>query len=311
MNSPTSIKSAIITGPTGPIGRKLISLLANQGVRLLLVSHAASGRNGALAARFGGNLLTCGLQGLGSIMPQERFDAFFHLGWLGAENRETRNDALKQGKNIRYTLDAVELAARSGCKVFVGAGSQAEYGLLPDDGIVRIDTPVAPVEAYGVAKYSAGRLSARLCGTLGIRHCWGRILSVYGEGDRETTLIMYAINCLLRGEKTKFTPCEQLWDYLYTGDCAKALWAMALAGTDGTAYPLGSGEQRPLKDYLEQIRQAVNPDATMGYGAHPYPQGQVMRMRADMGPLQEDTGFRPETDFQSGIQALLEWKKHS
>ena len=68
-------------------------------------------------------------------------DAFFHLAWahtIGAG----RNDMPAQIENIRYTIDAVRTAAAMGCRVFVGTGSQAEYGRV--DGVLRADTPTNP-----------------------------------------------------------------------------------------------------------------------------------------------------------------------
>jgi nucleoside-diphosphate-sugar epimerase len=302
MNTPIAIKSAIITGATGPVGLKLVEFMAARGVRMLVAVNPSSTRNNALRG-LPVSIEYRGLQNLEALNPAGTWDAFFHLGWTGTDNRLARNDALEQAKNIKYSLDAVELASRAGCKVFVGTGSQAEYGLLPD-GIARANTLVAPLEAYGVAKYAAGRLSARRCAELGIRQCWGRILSVYGEYDRPTTLIMYAVSSLLRGENPKFTPCEQLWDYLYAGDCAEALWRMAVSGSHGTAYPLGSGSWQPLKEYLEEIRRQIRPEAHMGYGELPYPEGQVMRMRADTSALELDTGYKPRTNFAEGIGQL-------
>ena len=296
MNAPITIKKAIITGASGPIGKKLLELLAKNGVEECIVANPASRRNMEIAALSSTHILYCGLEGLKDTTPEGQWDAFFHLGWAASENRGSRNDVLRQHQNITWTLDAVALAARAGCKVFVGAGSQAEYGHLPD-GVARVDTPVAPVEAYGIAKYSAGRLSAMRCAELGIRHCWGRILSVYGEGDRDTTLIMYVIGCLKRGETPRLTACEQIWDYMYSGDCASALWHMALSGTHGKAYPLGSGKARPLKEYIEEIRLCINPQATIDYGAIPYPEGQVMHMEADMRPLEEDTKINSLNSF--------------
>ena len=38
-----------------------------------------------------------------------------------------------QNKNVEYTLDAVYLAKRFGCDTFIGAGSQAEYGIVNED----------------------------------------------------------------------------------------------------------------------------------------------------------------------------------
>lgn len=304
MNQPVDIESAIVTGGTGLLGRKLLALLVEKHVRILVVTHSGSHRNRHVAEIPGVEIETCGLQGLSDLRPYGRWDAFFHLGWIGSESPTARNEVDRQVGSIRYSVDAVELAARAGCKVFVGAGSQAEYGILPD-GVARIDSAVSPMEAYGVAKYSACRLSAIHCSQLGIRHCWGRIFSIYGEHDREITLVMYTIFCLLRGETPKFTPCEQIRDYIYSGDCAEALWRMAVSGTDGAAYPLGGGAPRPLKKYIEEIRLQINPAAEMGYGLLPYPAGMALRASADMEPLRRDTGYQPETSFGEGIRAIL------
>lgn len=83
-------------------------------------------------------------------------DAFFHLAWahtIGAG----RNDMPAQIENIRYTIDAVRTAAAMGCRVFVGTGSQAEYGRV--DGVLRADTPTNPENGYGMAKLCAGQMS--------------------------------------------------------------------------------------------------------------------------------------------------------
>ena len=306
VNAPIPIRSAIVTGGTGPIGIKLIELLVSRGIRVDAVLNPASSRNNRILESPLVRRISCGLEGLASWEPVDAHDALFHLGWIASENRAERNDADKQAVNIGYTLDAARLAVKAGCVVFVGAGSQAEYGFLPD-GVARVDSPTNPVEAYGVAKFAAGRLSASVCGQAGIRHCWGRILSVYGEYDRPTTFIMYVINALLRGDAPRCSPCEQAWDYLYTGDCANALYHMALSGRDGVAYPLGSGTQRPLKEYVEEVRAIVNPRLEVLYGALPYPEGQVMRMAADTRALMENTAYRPAVTFADGIRGVLRW----
>lgn len=105
-------------------------------------------------------------------------DAFFHLAWahtIGAG----RNDMPAQIENIRYTIDAVRTAAAMGCRVFVGTGSQAEYGRV--DGVLRADTPTNPENGYGMAKLCAGQMSRTEAAALGMDHVWARILSVYGR----------------------------------------------------------------------------------------------------------------------------------
>ena len=57
------------------------------------------------------------------------------------------------------------------------------------------------------------------------------------------------------------------------------------------------------------MRNAVNPDAEIGFGRVPYADGQVMHLEANIEELQVDTGFVPRVDFEEGIGRTLEWLK--
>ena len=82
---------------------------------------------------------------------------------------------------------------------------------------------------------------------------------------------------------------------------------MGEAGKDGAVYPLGSGQVRPLAEYIQAIRTCVAPEAELRLGAIPYAPGQVMYLKADITQLTADTGFEPEISFEEGIQRL--WKQ--
>ncbi|MFQ9738488.1 MAG: NAD-dependent epimerase/dehydratase family protein [Christensenellaceae bacterium] len=137
----------------------------------------------------------------GKRLPQA-LRRFFHLAWQGTTG-EARNDAYLQNENVRYALDAVSAAKRFGCKVFVGAGSQAEYGRAQQP--LAADTPAFPENGYGIAKLCAGQLTRLLANRLGMRQVWARILSVYGPYDGENSMVMSAITALLEGRIPKFT----------------------------------------------------------------------------------------------------------
>jgi nucleoside-diphosphate-sugar epimerase len=231
------------------------------------------------------------------------YNAFFHLAWDKTYG-PSRDDIKTQLNNIQYTLDAVYLAHRLGCKAFGGAGSQAEYGIASKP--LRSDTPVNPQSGYGIAKYTAGKLSGLLCSQLGIRHNWIRILSVFGPLDAAHTLIMYAINELAAGHSPEFTKCEQIWDYLYCDDAARAFLAVGNNGINGKVYPLGSGSPRKLSEYLESLKQIVNPNATMQFGKKDYYPHQPMDLTADISELIRDTGWQPGISFEEGIRAIIE-----
>ncbi|MGB4657635.1 MAG: NAD(P)-dependent oxidoreductase, partial [Mobilitalea sp.] len=230
-----------------------------------------------------------------------------HFAWEHT-GRANRDNAVCQNKNITYTLDAVSLAERMGCTTFVGAGSQAEYGRVED--IISPDTPVNPDIAYGVAKYAAGKLSRLLCRDLGLRHIWTRVFSVYGPYDNKDTMVMYSIRMLLLGEKPSYTKSEQLWDYMYCGDTARAFYAIGENGKDQAVYCIGNGNTKVLSEYITIIKDCINTELPVGIGEKEYSLNQVMQLCADISSLSADTGFQPVVSFYEGISSTIEWYKN-
>jgi nucleoside-diphosphate-sugar epimerase len=295
---------AVVTGATGAVGMALVSALIKKNCEVLVLCRPNSERNARLSDIEGVTLAECSLEDLKYFDSFERYDVFFHLGW-GGTTGAARNDMYLQNKNVEYTIDAVNLANRLGCKTFVGAGSQAEYGRVT--GKLSSSTPTDPENGYGIAKLAAGKMSRILCRELGIKQVWARILSVYGEYDGENSMVMSTVNKILNGAVPEFTPAEQIWDYMYSSDAANALIAIAERGKDGAVYCLGSGEPRALCDYIKMIRDAVDKNAELGIGRLPYANNQVMYLCADISELTEDTGFLPEYSFSEGIARTVEW----
>ena len=152
------IRSAVITGSTGAVGTALCQELAQNGITVYAVCRPASQRTDNVPKH---PLIHKVLCDLGEIkkLPQligSSVDAFFHLGWAHTIG-SGRNDMSAQIRNITHTVDAVQAAAALGCQVFIGAGSQAEYG--PVNDISRPETPCNPTNGYGIAKLCAGQMS--------------------------------------------------------------------------------------------------------------------------------------------------------
>lgn len=230
------------------------------------------------------------------------FDIFFHMAWNGTTG-EARNDETLQQQNAAYSLDAVRLAKKLGCHTFVFAGSQAEYGRV--EGRLTADTKTCPENEYGKYKLQAGKTTRALCESLSIKHIWARILSVYGPYDSKTSMIMSAISKIRNGESAQFTKGEQQWDYLYSADAANALLLAAMKGKHGSIYPIGSGRVRALSEYIQILKDQIDPHANIELGAVPYAPKQVMYLCADISQLKEDTGFEPKTEFEDGIREIL------
>lgn len=305
-----NISRAVVTGPTGAIGTALCRELAQRGIRVFAVCRPGSHRTDAIPKHENISIVSCDASQLYRLeeLISGGADAFFHFAWahtIGAG----RNDMHAQIQNIRYTIDAVRAAASLGCKVFLGAGSQAEYGRV--EGLLKSSTPCFPENGYGMAKLCAGQMSRTEATRLGIDHIWIRILSVYGPGDGPATMISSVVRQLLDAQEPALTEGIQQWDYLYSGDAARAFYLAAKHGVSGKIYPLGSGTALPLKQYILQLRDAIDPALPLGIGKIPYSPLQVMHLQADISELSMDTGFAPCTEFCDGIRQTIEWLKRN
>lgn len=308
-NIERNIQTAVVTGPTGAIGIALCEKLLRENVTVYAVCRPGSSRIKDLPKAAALHVVECDAKELATL-PQKMegvsVDAFFHFAWAHTIG-QGRNDMPAQIENIQSTIDAVHAAKALGCQVFLGAGSQAEYGRV--EGLLKSDTPAFPENGYGMAKLCAGQMSRVEAKALDIDHVWVRILSVYGPHDGPMTMISGTIRKLLAGERPALTAGIQRWDYLYAGDAADAFYLAACHGRNGAVYPLGSGQAMPLKDYIIQMRDAIDPALPLGLGEVPYGPLQVMHLQADISALQADTGFAPKTPFAEGIRRTMDWVK--
>ena len=304
------MKRVVVTGATGAIGRALITEAIKSGYEVLAIVHRTSTRAEELEGMACCQVLRLDLSEYGNAIPEmekqglatQGYSMFFHLAWA-APFGAGRNDLLLQMRNVQAAMDAVILAGKLGCDTFVGTGSQAEYGRVRE--CLRPHTPTEPETGYGSAKLCAGQMTRLLCEEKGIRHIWDRVLSVYGPHDRPETMISTAVSRMARNEETEFSPCEQVWDYLYSGDAARAILLSGEKGVSGKVYVIGSGVGMPLRWYIERIAEFTGYTKEIGFGKRPYNEKQVMHMVADISELKKDTGFMPEVSFEDGIREMI------
>lgn len=302
------MKKVIITGPTGAVGVSLIQELIAHNIEVTAICRPASKRLSSIPKHPLVRIVECGVDQLLTLKDQlnHDYDAFYHFAWDGTYG-DSRQDLYRQANNILYTLDAVHLAHAVGCSVFVGAGSQSEFGHV--EGVLHPDMPCTPDNGYGIAKLDAGRMSRLECRKLGIRHEWCRIVSLYGPFDGQYTMVMSGIYKMLRGERPQYTKGDQVWDYIYSKDAARAFRLVAEKGKDGSIYCFGTGKTRLLREYILAIRDAIDPTLEVGIGELVYYPNQVMHLEADISNLTADTGFVPEYTFEEGIRETVAWAR--
>jgi UDP-glucose 4-epimerase len=229
-------------------------------------------------------------------------DAVAHLAWRGVGNAD-RNSPI-QAYNIPDTLDLAALSMKAGATIFVGAGSQAEYG--PYSRCIRESDVPGPTTLYGRAKLAAGAMAGQLCAEGGARFAWLRIFSTYGPKDATNWLIPSMMRTLREGKRMSLTQCEQRWGFLHARDAASA-FRLAITRDDAEGvFNLGSYEAPPLRETVTALRDLVNPNADLGFGDIPYRPDQVMILQADISRL-EALGWRPQIGLQEGLSETVTW----
>lgn len=299
------MKKIVVTGATSMIGIALIGECIKNDVEVLAIVHRNSKRLNRLPQSKLLHVLECNLDEMESVSVENGYDVFYHLAWAYT-SKEYRDDPILQEKNIKYTLDAVNLARRLGCYKFVGAGSQAEYGRV--EHVIMPDTPVFPCTAYGMAKYAAGRLSEKLCSQYGFIHIWGRIFSVYGCYDNAGTMLDYAIEQFIKKRPARFSAATQMWDYLNEKDAGKIFYLLGEKVGESRVYCIASGNARPLKEFIFEVKEYFGEDAKCVF-AEELINSELLGIQADIHMLIKDIGYVPETSFREGIAEMIQFKK--
>jgi nucleoside-diphosphate-sugar epimerase len=303
----TVSERVIVTGATGFIGASVVAALLAEGrsVTALVRSESNVGRLESLSGLHRVCYDWDDDQRVLSILREHKPATVIHCAWRGVGGRE-RNEEFQLRDNMSLTLRSVSLASAVGCRQWIGLGSQAEYG--NQNKRLSETAPLQPTTRYGEAKKLAGMEALDRCRSNGIAGAWLRVFSTYGPDDSPEWFIPYVIRELLAGRAPKLTLCEQMWDYLYVDDAARAIAAVADGATAGV-FNLGSGSARPLRDYVEAAREEIGTDVSPLYGAVPYRPDQVMHLEADISRLVAATTWKPRIDITEGMRETVSFER--
>ena len=301
----------LITGASGHLGSFLTRLLLTRGHKVLALARPPSDfwrlddvlRDIHVLRAEPAEWASC----RGEVI---RFapETVFHLGWAGV-TANARNDQALMTENVAQSLALFRLTEASGCRTWVGIGSQAEYG--PQARPLTEDMPTRPVTAYGAAKLRVGTTLGTSCERAGMRLVWVRLLATYGPKDDARHLIPSVTLQLLARRRPALTRGEQRWDYLYVADAAEALLAVAECERAAGVYNLGSGEAVAVRRIVEKLRDLIDPSLPLGLGELPYREDQLMLLQADIGKLRAATGWTPTTALDDGLGKTAEWYRRN
>jgi nucleoside-diphosphate-sugar epimerase len=296
----------LVTGATGQLGAALTRLLVRRGHPTAALVRPSSNCWRLAPIIDGLHLIEGVLPDLAPAEPKLRQfapDAVFHLAWSGV-TRESRDSVDHLRDNLPGGLRIVDLACDLGCRVFIGLGSQAEYG--PSNSALSEDTPTRPDTAYGHAKLRLGQVALKQCELSGLRAVWLRLLAAYGPEDDERRLIPYLISRLLRGEGPILSAGTQRWDYLYSEDAAEAILTAALHESLSGAFNLAHGEAWTVRQIATFLRDHLAPQAVLDWGSQP--SNSLLGSSSRFSAL---TGWRPQVGMAEGLLRTALWYKEN
>lgn len=230
-------------------------------------------------------------------------DCFVHLAWNGTRGT-SRLDAALQQANLEHSIRGVQSMLKAGCKRIVTAGSQAEYG--PHAECISEGSSCCPNTEYGKAKLKFYEEAYHLCQSHNVVCIEPRFFSLYGPEDYKDTMIISTLQKLLKNEECPLTQGIQMWDYLHVDDACDALAALCMGEhIPGGVYNFGSGDVRPLKDYILEMDQICGGNGKLRFGAVPYPKTGMVSLWPDVSKLKTTLGWEPRISFEEGIRSIL------
>lgn len=299
------MKKAIVTGATGFVGGWLVKELVSRGVEVIAVVRSEESDMTVLQQYDNVRIVVCPLDEI-TTLPLLIFDndvdVFYHFAWAGTSGMD-RADVRMQLRNVQASCEAIEAASKMGCKKFINAGSIMEYEAMQ---YISIDGTMPGLgNIYSTAKQTADFMAKTLAVNLKLPYVNAIISNIYGTGEKSARFINTTIRKFLNKEKTSFTHGEQLYDFIYASDAARAFFLVGENGQPYTSYYIGNSIPYPLKDFIIKMRNVVDSDINLTFGEIPFQGALLKYTEFDTTKLNKEFGFETEVTFEEGIEKLL------
>ena len=303
------MKKVLVTGANGFIGSSLLQYLSDNDVEVFAVIKDNNEKVDHIENLNNVHIICCemdSIEKLPELIDDCDIDTCIHLAWAGSFGG-LRADYSLQLKNIDYAMRTVNTIYKMRIKRFVCAGTLAEKDVINYHSTEGA-TP-NPVSMYGIAKITTHFMTKTECTKLGIEHTWCYLSNTYGVGNTTNNFVNMACKKLLNNERAAFTSGEQCYDFVYITDTVRAIAAVAEKGKTNCSYYLGSGQARPLREYITLIRDAIDPSIPLHLGEIPFNGNALPEDAYDTTSLVKDTGFYPQISFEEGIKKTVSWLK--
>lgn len=321
----------IVTGGAGFIGSALVRhLVIDKGYEVLNVD----------ALTYAGNLASLHLV---EDKPNYRFlhanicdrgameravaefapDRIMHLAAESHVDRSITGAADFIQTNVFGTFNLLEAArsywsgldeARKSSFRFLHVSTDEVYGSLDDEGLFTEETPYDPSSPYSASKAASDHLVKAWQRTYGFPVVVSNCSNNYGPYHFPEKLIPLTILNALAGEQLPvYGKGENVRDWLYVEDHARALDIIVGRGRLGETYNVGGRNERrnievvrKICEVLDSASPASRPREELITFVTDRP-GHDARYAIDATKLENELGWRARESFDTGIEKTVQW----
>ncbi|QNN24882.1 NAD-dependent epimerase/dehydratase family protein [Planctomycetales bacterium ZRK34] len=310
-------QSILVTGAAGFIGSHVSQALLQRGCRVIGVDNfntfyapqikRSNAEELAHDNRFGLHELDIrDRDAILNTFKAAKPDAVIHLAAMAGVRPSIEDPALYTAVNLDGTVNLLDAAVASGVSRFVFASSSSVYGNNKKVPFAEIDPVDEPISPYAATK-RAGEL---ICHTYWHLHhlpifCL-RFFTVFGPRQRPDLAIAKFIRAISEGKSIPvFGDGSTSRDYTFVHDIVAGILAALDRCDRYRIYNLGGHDPVTLTQMIQTIERVVGRDAIID--RKPMQPGDVDRTYADITRAQQELGYSPSTDFESGIRAQWQW----
>ena len=310
------MSSYLVTGAAGFIGSNVVEQLLARGDTVVGIDSLNDAydvrlkrwRLERLQGREGFTFVRGDIVNRADVAPlfeRTRFDAVLNLAARAGVRPSVDNPWLYNDANNTGTLNLLDLCVRHDVAKFVLSSTSSLYGgdnPRPYSETANTDRPLSP---YAASKKAAEVMCYTYHYLHGIDVTVFRYFTVYGPAGRPDMSLFRFVQWISEGRTVHiFGDGSQERDFSYVEDVARG----TIAGLKPLGYEvinLGNDAPHPLIDAVHLIEQLTGRKAKLEFS--PAHKADVRATWADISKADRLLGWRPHTDFRSGIEKLVEW----
>ena len=323
----------LVTGGAGFIGsalcRQIVGASGHDCINVDKLTYAANLRSlatieGSPRYRFH-KLDICDRAGIDRVLASEDIDAIMHLAAESHVDRSITGPAEFINTNIVGTYTLLEAArahrdrlppGRQAAFRFLHVSTDEVYGSLGSEGLFTETTPYDPSSPYSASKAASDHLVMAWHRTYGMPVLMTNCSNNYGPYHFPEKLIPLVITNALDGKPLPvYGKGENVRDWLYVEDHARALLTVLERGTPGESYNVGGSSERMNIEVVHGLCDALDrlkplPGARSHRELITYVTdrpGHDFRYAIDASKLQRELGWRAAESFESGLGKTVAW----